>query len=445
MDKQNTPEPLVVSNETQNGDSSLASGEARFLSLAVASVLLVIGAIWAAQHENLSDSTALSQFYLGIAAMSAGFLIAFRIRGISWPVFWLITIALRVAFLPMSPGPDVYRYVWEGHIQTQGFDPYSHPPADPALIGLRDSTWEQVEHKNVSAIYPPLAEVCFRLLAAISSSPLLFKSAFVLADLAVCLLLTRRFGIVRSLLYAWNPLVIYSFAGGAHYDSWLLLCVTAAWLAWEEECLISCAVLIGAAVAIKWIALPILIWSAWRVARNQGAHRAFKFLFVGALPFLVFWPIATRGHFTAPLIPADFAMHARSCELIPAIVSWLWPDRFWRNTIYVLPLAALTLWLIIRRRSFSRFGESYLLLLLALSPMVHAWYFTWLIPFAVVTRNVGTIAVSVTAFAYFGMPFVQGVPEAGSVAVALQRIIIWLPLIAGYAWSDYLLRKRHAR
>lgn len=434
----NMPAPA----ELPIGVEGLRHRKANFLSrypqaalLVATIVLLTAGAVWVARHDDVSNHAMLAGFYLGIAGMGAGFLLALRLRRISWPLFWLVAIGLRVAFFPMTPGPDVYRYVWEGHIQNQGFDPYSHAPDAAALEPLRDRVWERVEHKSVSAIYPPLAQLGFRILAAVSLSPSLFKAAFLLADLAVCLLLARRFGVTRSLLYAWNPLVIYSFAAGAHYDSWLLLCVTGAWLAWEKESRVACALLIGAAAAIKWITFPMMLWIAWRVASKGNWRRAIGFLCVAALPFFLVWPIVTRGHLTAPLIPSDFALHARSCELIPAIVSWIRPDRFWRNSIYLFPLAVLSLWLIARCPNFVRFAEGYLLLLLTLSPMVHAWYFTWLIPFAVFTRNVGTIAVSLTAFAYFGIPSMHEMLDRDPTLVGVQRAFIWLPLIAGFAWT----------
>ena len=77
---------------------------------------------------------------------------------------------------------------------------------------------------------PPLTQLGFRTLAAISPSVILFKTSFAIADLLICWLLTRRFTSRQTTLYAWNPLVIYSFAGGGHYDSWFILPLVAAWL-----------------------------------------------------------------------------------------------------------------------------------------------------------------------------------------------------------------------
>ncbi len=154
--------------------------------------------------------------------MAAGWLLAVTLCAISSRTFWILAVALRLILLPMQPGMDLHRYIWEGRIQTHGFDPYRDAPNSEALHTLRDQNWQQVEFKDATAIYPPLAEVGFRLLALASQTTLFFKLAFVAVDLVVCFVLTRRFGFARSLLYAWNPLAIYSSAGGAHFNSWFI-------------------------------------------------------------------------------------------------------------------------------------------------------------------------------------------------------------------------------
>jgi hypothetical protein len=414
-------------------------------STITAAALLLAGGAWATWHGDLSNEATLVQFYGGVVTMGAGFLIGLRLKRIPWAIFWVVAIGVRVVCLPMTPGVDVYRYIWEGHIQNHGFEPYTYAPDSEALVHLRNGTWERVVHKNISAIYPPLTEVGFRVLAAASLSPLLFKLTFFGADLLICLLLARRFGACPTVLYAWNPLVIYSFSGAAHYDSWFVLCLVAAWLVWERGRPVACAGLLGMAVAIKWIALPILCWHMWRVARERGWRRTLRPIAAAALPFLLTWPLATNGNLAAPLFSSEFALYARSSELVPALVSWLWPEAFPRNTVYLFALAAVTLWLLIRSRDLLLFCERYLLALLILSPMVHVWYFTWLIPFAVGTRNLGTIAVSVTGFAYFGIPAVPGLLENRWLLLLMERGLVWLPLMVGLAvtlWKESAERRR---
>jgi rSAM/selenodomain-associated transferase 2 len=137
-------------------------------------------------------------------------------------------IAARAAFIFFPPNTDVYRYIWEGAIQNYGFNPYLFAPADPAVADLAHGEvadiWQRINNKALSAIYPPIAMLFFRLLAWISPTPVWFKTVFLLFDLgsmAVLALMLRQRNLPASrlLLYAANPLVVVFIAGEAHLDS----------------------------------------------------------------------------------------------------------------------------------------------------------------------------------------------------------------------------------
>ena len=156
------------------------------------------------------------------------------------PLLWGATIGLRLAVFFMTPGDDLWRYLWEGHIQLHGHNPYLLSPNAPELSALRLPWWNTINHKDFAAIYPPGIEWVFRELAALATRlaisaehwPLLFKALFALADLGtIWLLLKLNTGSGRyrtTAWYAWNPAVIIGFAGAGHYDSLLLFTLTAA-------------------------------------------------------------------------------------------------------------------------------------------------------------------------------------------------------------------------
>ena len=98
--------------------------------------------------------------------------------------------------------------------------------------------------------------------------------------------------------------------------------------------------------------------------------------------------------------------------------------------------------MLVRAKSLTGFAETFLLALLVFSPSVHPWYFTWLVPLAVATRNAGTLAVSVSAFVYFWLWQRQAVTGAW-IQPPLEKLIMWGPLLAGWAWSWW--RGRTAR
>ncbi|MEL6383151.1 MAG: glycosyltransferase family 2 protein [Cyanobacteria bacterium J06626_18] len=135
--------------------------------LFLSTFLLIFGSIWSLPHGDfINEPTAVPQFWWGIGFMGAGFLLTWRLQSVTAIWFWGVAIATRLLLLAMYPGDDIWRYLWEGYIQTQGFSPYAQPPDADILVPLRTEWWGLMNHPNVSAIYPPIAQFGFRLLAS---------------------------------------------------------------------------------------------------------------------------------------------------------------------------------------------------------------------------------------------------------------------------------------
>jgi hypothetical protein len=404
---------------------------------AAALLLLLAGAGWTFPHDDFLREGEARRFLAGLVVMSAGYLIALRVGGFSATVFWIVAVGLRLLLLGMEPGDDIFRYVWEGRVLANGVNPYAQPPNAPALAPLRDALWAKVGHPHCTAIYPPLAEIAFAVLAALGAGVTALKAVFLLADLGVCALLARRFGTARSLVYAWNPLALYCFAGGGHYDSLFILALVGAWMAWDARPrrAAPAIALAGVAVALKWMALPVLAWMGGRVWEAAGARRATALLVPGALPFALGWAAisAWTGEWTTQLAPLEFARHARSAEFLPALLDALTGVEL-VNDVFTLPLLAA--WALVwwRCRVFAHAAEWCLFAAFVLSPMLHVWYFTWLLPFAAATRNRGSVALTVTGTLYFIMCHRIALGETWTLCW-WERALIWLPFVAGFLWS----------
>ncbi|MGF1482641.1 MAG: glycosyltransferase family 2 protein [Cyanophyceae cyanobacterium] len=401
-------------------------------------LFLLFGALLTFPHGDFHTGS-VPQFWLGIGVMSVGFILSWRLETLDGARFWAITLLTRLVLLPMFPGSDVWRYLWEGYIQNFGFSPYHFAPDAPELVPLRPEWWGMINHLNVSAIYPPIAQLGFRGLAVIAPSVLLYKLAFILADVLVCWLLSRRFGYLKTTLYAWNPLIIYSFAGGAHYDSWFLLPLVAAGLLFDFGCQgrwVGSALLLGISVAVKWMSLPILSFLVWQAYRKESWQQTAGVVICGLLPLIVSaMPFCRFG--ACPLIPTDsvFVSYGRSAELLPYLVSLVWEESRRANWYYLLPLALTGLFLLSRANNFQQFVQGYFLALLTISPIIHAWYFTWLVPFAVATQNWGVRFVSLSAFVYFLLPHRMAMGSDYLLLTGLERGLLWLPLLLGWLWT----------
>jgi len=420
--------------------------------LPASAALLVLGAAAMAPFGQLTDPAVLTRFWLAAAVMLAGFALSFRLTVVAAPWFWGVALAGRLLLLPMEPGDDIWRYLWEGQIQTLGFNPFELAPDAAVLVPFRASWWGLINHPDVSAIYPPLTQLLFQLLALGGPSVLAVKLAIVAADLGVCALLARRFGHGPSLLYAWNPLILYVFAGGGHFDSWFLLPLVAAWLlidpaaaapgsgdrsrigpaAQGERRWLAGALLLGLSIAIKWISLPVLGFLVWRSLR---ARRPGLALGVAALALL---PMAASAlAFCEPgscaLVPTGsaFVRHGRSAELLPHLVGLLWGATRQSNALFLLaPLPLLAL-ITLRAGSVAAFCRWWFLYLFFTSPIIHAWYFSWLIPFAVPNGHWGARLVSGSAFLYFVLPSRLPIWEL----TEPERLLLWAPLLLGTALS----------
>ncbi|GAB0117829.1 hypothetical protein [Acidisoma sp. 7E03] len=146
-------------------------------------------------------------------------------------MLWLVlgvAALLRVALLTVPPmlSTDIYRYVWDGRVQAQGINPYRYIPADPALSALRDATvYPHINRKEYArTIYPPVAEMAFAAAGRLWDSVTGFRLmalGFEGLGIGAMLLLLPLAGLPRSriLIYAWNPLALWSFASDGHVDA----------------------------------------------------------------------------------------------------------------------------------------------------------------------------------------------------------------------------------
>ncbi len=329
-------------------------------------------------------------------------------------LFWGIAVTLRLIALPIEPGDDFWRYQWEGKIQHAGFNPYVQAPDDEALAGVRDQfpNWYKINHRNSQAIYPPGAELIFAALSPISESPLLYKLLFAAADLATAglllLLLPAASRYANAAWYAWNPLVVYCFAGSAHFDSLMVLpmvggvvlltrfeAATASRTKWLLA--LAASALFGIAISIKLIPILLLPLCAFALRRRAFAL-ALALAIPGALSLIYGWP-------QIPIWDSlrSFASVTRLNDLFWWIIEeTVWPNprqkNYHYNVVILISVGAVSLLFF---RNWKRGMLWVLATAIILSPVLHPWYLTWILPFAAWRRAQPWQVLSVTIFAYF--------------------------------------------
>ena len=407
--------------------------------LILPALLLLGGACLMLPFGRLHAYGSVPWFLAGAGLMATGYFWSLREKSIPGWLFWGVAVGVRFLLLWQSPGDDIFRYVWEGRVLLAGYNPYLHSPDASLLETIRGGVWESVQYKSFTAIYPPLAEWSFAVFSGILPVPLFFKFVFAAADLCIVFLLVRAFGRPAALLYAWNPLVIYSFAGGGHFDCIFVLAIVCGWLAWKKEKFLTASLWIGSAIAIKWIALPLVAWMLWTTLWQRGWKQALPSALFAVLPFVVSWTAVGiwTGEWTTQLLPPMFSEYARSAEFLPAIVGWFWEESRYENHLFVLPLAIAWMIVVVRARSFETAAQWIFFLAMIFTPMLHGWYFTWIIPFAVQTRNLGVILLTASGFTYFLLYHYVESPGGIWRLPPWQTALLWLPFVGGFLWSEY--------
>ncbi len=423
----------------------IGSFAARHAYSFVCALLLVVGSVLLTAIGGEAGGDHALPWLAALSALTLVWLFSLQAKTVSPALLLGVALVIRIVFLCMPTGYDTYRYLWEGRILFEGFNPYVHPPNDAELSAFRDESWKSVSHPGATAIYPPFAQFLFAAMAPLGMGLLGIKIVFAAADLILCALLCRKFGAHAAVIYSWNPLAAVSFAGGGHYDSLFILAMVIAWLAFRDDDRFPwfAGLLIGAAIGLKWMAAPLGIWLVFHLWRNHGAAKAVMIGGIIAAPVVLSWIAisAWTGEWTLQLMPPVFSRVARSAEFIPVITDYLFRSGQLHNRWY---MAAIVIgWIIValKSRSLQQAAEWGFLVTFLLAPMMHAWYFVWALPFAVRSKNLGFIALAASGILYFLVHHNMEQPGGSWTFTWWQRCLIWFPFIIGFAASA---RKKRA-
>ncbi|HUO17768.1 MAG TPA: glycosyltransferase family 87 protein [Verrucomicrobiae bacterium] len=280
--------------------------------------------------------------------------------------------------LPVGADDDIHRYVWDGHLQRLGYNPYLIVPGDPAVARLHTSETRNLNNPDLPSPYPPGAQLFFRLVTAVRESTSALKVAFVVCDFAiffVLLDLLRSCGKGRHLVlaYAWNPLLAIEVAGSGHIDivGALLLVVSVAALARRWRAI--AAVGLGLAVAVKFLPI-VLIPLYWKRIRIRDAVLAAIVVVLLYAPFLDHGRIPTGSLST---YVRTFRFNGPVFQILTQVAS---PQLL--AGLAVLAGLAIAAWL---RKASAELSPDQFAWPMAMSlfcgPVVFPWYLLWLLPF----------------------------------------------------------------
>ena len=358
-----------------------------------------------------------------------------------------VAIAMRAALLPAPPflSSDIYRYVWDGQVQAAGINPYRFVPADASLAGLRHlAVFPHINRADYArTIYPPAAQMIFGLVGHFSRTVTGMKIAMAVFELVGMLCLLRLLSIARLpreriLIYAWNPLVLWSFAGDGHVDAAAVGLLAVALLCRAGYRVRLAAAFVAGAALVKF--LPVVV----APALVRGGRLWWAALTGAAVVVLLYLPYLSVGIHVLGFLPSygvEEGIDDGGGFWLLAGLSHLVTLPRGAATAYILCVAAGLGLLALRifRGGAENGAEGVVVLCrdtavlaafatVALSPH-YAWYFAWLALPSVVAPLPAVIWLSAAPVALFIDPFHERffwpsfvyLPAAGLALAALWR------------------------
>ena len=395
-----------------------------------------------------SDTIVLLLVYL--LAFGA-YLLAYRLAQTPRQIKQLLVVAVlaRMALIPMMPNlsDDVYRFVWDGRLLYQGYDPFAYLPSEIMrgeaavnALGIDPELYDQLNSPNYYTIYPPVNQAVFALAAWLSptsvrGSAIIIRLVVFAAELLTLWLLwqllntehrTRNdeyrgkkissFIIQHSLfdihflqtvqdekkrpyqpppravlLYALNPLVIIELTGNLHFEALMITFVLGSVYLLRKRKIVGSGVALALAVCTKLV--PLILLPLY--LRRLGWKRAlFFYAVVGITTVALFLPLITPELIAG--MRDSVGLYFQKFEFNASVYYLVREVGFYQKGYNIIQSAgrwlAISTFLIIvvyallerERRLLVAFSWVWLIFLL-LSTTVHPWYVTPLLAFTAFT------------------------------------------------------------
>ena len=356
--------------------------------------LVVVDAVEATLR---AEATPTSVSLLLIAAVGFGLVIWAAERGeVQKRWLWAVPICLRIVLMVFTTptlSDDVYRYLWDGHLVSEGVNPYSFAISAPEGDAYEIDARALANNPDMASPYLPTTQVVFGAAAVLlPSEPWVMQIIMTAFDLLAAWLIARLLALAslpahRVVLYLWNPLVIVEFAHAAHLDALMVaLALLAVWLTLRSEAHdLRAPVVLALATLTRPIPLllvPVLWWrwnGAQRIAYGATAVLGVVPFGIGSAGFGLFGDLTGTGVFGAARIySSDFRFNALPSRWLENRV----PDSY--DALVLVAMALVIAAVMLRARTASsrallRLMSVPLMAYVLLTPVLHPWYLVLLV------------------------------------------------------------------
>ncbi len=293
---------------------------------------------------------------------------------------------------------DYFRYLLDACLFVTYGSPYGIEPESLFSVNLLTPACEEmltgVNNPHLATIYGPFLQYVFAFSHLLSPVNLdLLQFIIVLFDLTVVYMLGKLAPARTVLLYAWCPLVIKEFSFTAHPDVIGVCLLLAAFIARNQSRHAIACLLVGLAVCTKIFALAAIPFFLYRQQLRYWFILPATVV-VLYLPFLIHQQqsdleilthFAKTWQFNAPVFQFLSEMLTdQRARYVCLMVFLCWYGYYFRRYQTVS-----------RPTDIPRMDWIFGMLLL-LSPVVNAWYWVWVLPFAVIWPSAWAWTASVT-------------------------------------------------
>ncbi|MEQ6125252.1 glycosyltransferase 87 family protein [Pseudotenacibaculum sp. MALMAid0570] len=255
-----------------------------------------------AYYLDRTNFAQLSSLYL---ALFLPFLYFMRKEKLNFPFLVGVAILFRLVFLFAIPNlsQDFYRFIWDGRMILEGYNPYISLPEtfiEQRIFPVNQAVdlYGGMGDLNGSHFtnYPPVNQLNFLLAAIFSNSSILgaaivLRLQIILADIGIIyfgkkILEKLNLPIHHIFLYALNPFIIIELTGNLHFEAVMLF-----FLVWSIHLLllkkwIWASVVLGLSVSVKLIPLLFLpLFFQW-FTRKEKTKGFLQLLYFGAIVIL---------------------------------------------------------------------------------------------------------------------------------------------------------------
>lgn len=216
-----------------------------------------------------------------------------------------ITILFRLIFLFAIPNlsQDFYRFIWDGRMILEGFNPYISLPETFIQeknfpVSQAVDLYDGMGQLNGSHFtnYPPINQLNFLMAAFFSNSSILgavivMRIQIILADIGIIyfgkkILDKLNLPIHHIFLYALNPFIIIELTGNLHFESVMLFFLIWSLFLLLQKKWIWAALVLGLSVSVKLIPLLFIpLFFQWFVFNQEKEVRSKKKGFLKLLMF----------------------------------------------------------------------------------------------------------------------------------------------------------------